>query len=43
MIYLKNILKVVDVGSDYVNYCIIETELKQNLTYFKVFVNCLIN
>lgn len=36
---LKNIFKVVAIGSDYVNYCIIETELKQNLTYFKVYYN----
>lgn len=36
---LKNIFKVVKVGSDFVNYCIIETELKQNLIYFKVYYN----
>ena len=36
---LKNIFKVVKVGSDFVNYCIIEAELKQNLIYFKVYYN----
>lgn len=36
---LKNIFKVVKVGSDFINYCIIETELKQNLIYFKVYYN----
>ena len=36
---LKNIFKVVKVGSDFVNYCVIETELKQNLIYFKVYYN----
>lgn len=36
---LRNIFKVVKVGSDFVNYCIIETELKQNLIYFKVYYN----
>ena len=34
---LREVLKVVEVGTDYNNYAIIETELKQNLTYFKVY------